>query len=88
MYKYIDIKNVTLTILGNQIKLRENSTMNYQLLNEMIVVVTVQDPSGATVTSNLTINVNNVNEPPQFSSPVYYGEVKDGTVKFNLRCTI
>ena len=54
----------------------------------MIVVVTVQDPSGATVTSNLTINVNNVNESPQFSSPVYYGEVKDGTVKFNLRCTI
>ncbi|XP_078331728.1 protocadherin Fat 3-like [Crassostrea virginica] len=65
---------------GNQIKLRENSTMNYQLLNEMIVVVTVQDPSGATVTSNLTINVNNVNESPQFSSPVYYGEVKDGTL--------
>lgn len=59
--------------------------MNYQLLNEMIVVVTVQDPSGATVTSNLTINVNNVNEPPQFSSPVYYGEVKDGTVIYNLR---
>ena len=62
--------------------------MNYQLLNEMIVVVTVQDPSGATVTSNLTINVNNVNESPQFSSPVYYGEVKDGTVEFNLRSTI
>lgn len=71
---------MSLSIAGNTIKLRDNATLNYQLLNQVVASVTVQDLSGATVTSNLTVNIDNVNQPPVFSSNLYFGEVDDGTV--------
>lgn len=77
---------MSISIAGNTIKLRDNATLNYQLLNQVVASVTVQDLSGATVTSNLTVNIDNVNEPPVFSSNLYFGEVDDGTVNTLFLC--
>lgn len=78
---------MSISIAVNTIKLRDNATLNYQLLNQVVASVTVQDLSGVTVTSNLTVNIDNVNEPPVFSSNLYFGEVDDGTVN-TLFCVL
>lgn len=78
---------MSISIAGNTIKLRDNATLNYQLLNQVVASVTVQDLSGATVTSNLTVNIDNVNDPSVFSSNLYFGEVDDGTVN-TLFCVL
>ncbi|XP_062590079.1 cadherin-23-like isoform X2 [Saccostrea cucullata] len=63
-----------------KVKLRANATLDHQLLSSVIVTVYAWDLAGATSTSNLTLNIVNINEPPKFSSNIYYGDVHDGTL--------
>ena len=66
-----------------QITVKEDTKLDYETKNSYMVTVTATDPSLASTTIDVTINVTDVNEGPEFTAPKE-GDV-DVTVKENTR---
>ena len=68
---------------SGQITVKEGTKLDYEKKNSYMVTVTATDPSRASTTIDVTINVEDVNEGPEFTAP-QEGDV-DVTVKENTR---
>ena len=66
-----------------QITVKEDTKLDYETKNSYMVTVTATDPSLASTTIDVTINVTDVNEGPEFTAPKE-GDV-DVQVKENTR---
>ena len=66
-----------------QITVKEDTKLDYETKNSYMVTVTATDPSLASTTIDVTINVTDVNEGPEFTAPKE-GDV-DVAVKENTR---
>ena len=68
---------------SGQITVKEGTKLDYEKKKSYMVTVTATDPSRASTTIDVTINVTDVNEGPEFTAPKE-GDV-DVTVKENTR---
>ncbi|MEH2196766.1 Ig-like domain-containing protein, partial [Nostoc sp.] len=87
-YSLVDDAQGRFQIVGNSLKVANNTLINYENQSQHTIVVRSTDAQGLSTTQEITVNVTNTNEAPSFTSTPIITTIESGsTYTYNITTT-
>ncbi|MEH2110944.1 Ig-like domain-containing protein, partial [Nostoc sp.] len=87
-YSLVDDAQGRFQIVGNYLKVANNTLINYENQSQHTIVVRSTDAQGLSTTQEITVNVTNINEAPSFTSTPIITTIESGsTYTYNITTT-
>ncbi|MDM9580196.1 Ig-like domain-containing protein [Nostoc sp. GT001] len=84
-YSLVDDAHGRFQIVGNSLKVANNTLINYENQSQHTIVVRSTDAQGLSTTQEITVNVTNINETPSFTSTPIITTIEFGsTYTYNI----